>query len=160
MEEFQIYPVQLGSGAVAISPMPGRTGDFSGDVTTLLAWKPALVLTMTTTEELQRAAAVHLSDRLQDTGVAWQHLPIEDFGAPRGQTAVDWTAASKKAHGILASGGRVLAHCWGGNGRSGMAVLRLMVEAGIAPDIAMAKLRAVRPGAVETEAQRIWATTQ
>ncbi len=38
-----------------------------------------------------------------------------------------------------------------------MAVLRLMVEVGEAPEAALARLRAVRPCAVETEAQRDWA---
>ncbi len=39
-----------------------------------------------------------------------------------------------------------------------MAVLRLMVEAGEDPDAALARLRAVRPCAVETGAQLTWAT--
>ena len=51
----------------------------------------------------------------------------------------------------------MLVHCRGGCGRSGMAVLRLMVEAGEAPEEALARLRAVRPCAVETEAQMDWA---
>ena len=32
-----------------------------------------------------------------------------------------------------------------------------MVEAGEQPDVALARLRTVRPGAVETEAQMTWA---
>ena len=39
-----------------------------------------------------------------------------------------------------------------------MAVLRLMIEAGEAPEVALPRLRAVRPCAVETEAQMTWAT--
>jgi hypothetical protein len=38
-----------------------------------------------------------------------------------------------------------------------MAALRLMVEAGEPPDTALGRLRAVRPGAVETEDQMAWA---
>ena len=48
-------------------------------------------------------------------------------------------------------------HCFGGCGRSGMAALRLMVEAGEDADEALERLRAVRPCAVETDAQLRWA---
>jgi protein-tyrosine phosphatase len=57
----------------------------------------------------------------------------------------------------LRSGGRVLVHCFGGCGRSGMAALRLMVAAGEGPESALHRLRASRACAVETEAQRLWA---
>ena len=43
------------------------------------------------------------------------------------------------------------------NARSGMIALRLMVERGADPDEALKRLRAVRPGAVETDEQRLWA---
>jgi hypothetical protein len=39
-----------------------------------------------------------------------------------------------------------------------MIALRLMVEDGEAPDAALARLRAARPCAVETNAQMRWAT--
>ena len=57
----------------------------------------------------------------------------------------------------LRGGGRVLVHCRGGCGRSGMVALRLMIEAGEAPDEALSRLRSVRPCAVETKAQMGWA---
>ncbi|MDH5531227.1 MAG: protein phosphatase, partial [Paracoccaceae bacterium] len=47
-----------------------------------------------------------------------------------------------------------------GCGRSGMAVLRLMVEAGEPVDVALIRLRKVRPCAVETDAQLAWASRQ
>ena len=60
-------------------------------------------------------------------------------------------------HRALTGRGRVLIHCKGGCGRSGMVALRLMIEAGEAPDEALARLRSVRPCAVETDAQMRWA---
>ncbi|MBR9844091.1 MAG: protein phosphatase, partial [Rhodobacteraceae bacterium] len=51
-------------------------------------------------------------------------------------------------------------HCFGGCGRSGMAIMRLLVEMGEEPEAALARLRAVRPCAVETEAQRLWAANR
>ncbi|SMY06745.1 hypothetical protein LOM8899_00875 [Flavimaricola marinus] len=59
--------------------------------------------------------------------------------------------------GLLGQGGKVLVHCFGGCGRSGMAVLRLMIEAGEDGATALTRLQELRPCAVETEAQRVWA---
>ncbi|MCP5086449.1 MAG: protein phosphatase [Rhodobacteraceae bacterium] len=157
MQKFAIYPVELASGTVAISPIPGRSGDFPGDLRTILKWSPSLVLTMTTSAELRAAGATDLPIRLHEVGVGWLHLPIVDFGAPHGETAAFWPTASAKACEVLAGGGRVLAHCWGGHGRSGMAALRLMVESGVAVEDGLERLRKVRPGAVETEMQMRWA---
>jgi protein-tyrosine phosphatase len=56
-------------------------------------------------------------------------------------------------HGILDSDGKVLAHCKGGLGRAGMVAARLLVERGVSPDEAIASVRRVRPGAIETGLQ-------
>jgi protein-tyrosine phosphatase len=138
--------------------MPGRGGQFDADLIALLKWSPDLVLTMTTTAELTHKNATDLPMRLAESGTDWLHLPIEDFGAPHGETTNYWPEAAKRAHKILDQGGKVLAHCMGGQGRSGMAILRLMVERGIAPKTALNQIRAVRPNAVETDAQYAWAT--
>ena len=158
MSDFAIYPVPLSHGTLAISPMPGRGGQFDADLITLLQWSPDLVLTMTTAAELAHANATDLPIRLAQAGTEWLHLPIEDFGAPHGETAAFWPTAAKRAHAILDQGGKVLAHCMGGQGRSGMAILRLMIERDIPPLEALQRIRAVRPGAVETDDQNNWAS--
>ncbi len=158
MSNFAIYPVPLSHGTLAISPMPGRGGQFDADLTTLLKWSPDLVLTMTTAAELAHKNATDLPIRLSEAGTEWLHLPIEDFGAPHGETAKFWPEAANRAHKILDQGGKVLAHCMGGQGRSGMAILRLMVERGIPPELALKQIRSIRPGAVETDAQYTWAS--
>ena len=158
MTNFAIYTVPLSRGALAISPMPGRNGQFSEDFNTLCKWSPNLVLTMTTMSELADKNATNLSIHLSKLGIDWLHLPIQDFGTPRGKTSKLWPEAANLAHEILDRGGKVLAHCMSGQGRSGMAILRLMVERGIPPKIALKKIRKIRPMAVETDAQYHWAS--
>ena len=68
-----------------------------------------------------------------------------------------WDGAAERATSALRGGGRVLIHCMGGCGRSGMAALKLMVACGELPGPALARLRMVRPCAVETEEQLLWA---
>lgn len=154
---YPIAEIELGGGLLGISPMPGRSGRYNADLNSILRWGATLVLSMTTEEELVRSGAGTLSEDLTAAGVSWRHLPIPDFGAPPPETAELWPEASSSAHQALASGGRVLAHCYGGCGRSGMALMRLMVEAGEDADYALARLREARPCAVEAESQRAWA---
>ncbi len=154
----EIAEIPALAGTLALCPMPGRQGDYAGDLATLLAWRPALVLTMTSKLELATKGAGTLPHDLAAAGVTWRHLPVPDFGTPKPDTAALWPAASAEARASLAAGGRVLAHCMGGCGRSGMAVLRLLVEAGEAPEAALQRLRAARPCAVETKAQARWAS--
>lgn len=152
-----IAELAVGGGVLGVGPMPGRDGGFGRDLAGLLAWGPGLALTMTTGEELARKGAAGLGAELAAAGVPWLHLPVGDYGAPTGDTLAAWPEASARALAVLAAGGRVWVHCMGGCGRSGMAALRLMVEAGEAPRVALDRLRAVRPCAVETPEQFAWA---
>ena len=154
---FQISEVTLGEGVLGIAPLPGRSGRYEADLVALLKWNPTLVMSMTTLEEMACAGTSGLGSDLATAGVQWMHLPVSDFGAPHGDTEVLWKSGAALVHAVLASGGRVLAHCFGGCGRSGMALLRLMVEAGEEPESALARLRLARACAVETEDQFRWA---
>lgn len=157
LSDYRIAELPLGAGRLGIAPMPGRGGAYEADLSAILAWGAGLVLTMTTQAELARSGAAGLGEDLEAAGVAWRHLPVADFGAPPPETEALWPEVSGFAHALLAEGGQVFAHCHGGCGRSGMALLRLMVEAGEAPGPALARLRAVRPCAAETEGQKAWA---
>lgn len=157
MAGFAVADVQAGGGRLGLCPMPGRMGDYAGDLAVMLGWEPALVLTMATAPELAAHGALRLSHDLAAAGIGWRHLPVADFGADSAALREGWAGASRAARAHLAAGQKVLAHCLGGCGRSGMAVLRLMVETGEAPEAALARLRAVRPCAVETGAQYDWA---
>ena len=154
---FGISSLSAGAGDLGICPAPGRFGDYPADMASVMAWAPRLVLTMTEPCELDRIGAARFGPDLEKHGIGWVHLPIRDFGAPQGATLAQWPEASGRARAVLSAGGRVLVHCYGGCGRSGMALLRLLVEMGEEVDVALHRLRAVRPCAVETDAQMIWA---
>lgn len=159
MPDFIIHALQLGNGILALSPMPGRGGDYAGDLEHLREWQPAMLITLTTAAEMVERGAAHLGQDMQDRGARWAHLPIPDFGTPDADFMEKWPEVSQIARRALKGGGRVLIHCMGGCGRSGMIALRLMIEAGEKPQEALAHLRRVRPCAIETEAQLAWALT-
>ncbi len=152
-----IATLPLGGGLLGICPMPGREGAYAADLADLRAFGPALVISMTPAEEMAARGAGSLPDDLARAGIVWRNLPVTDFGVPDARTDRLWPEAGALARGVLAAGGRVLVHCMGGCGRSGMAALRLMVEAGETPDAALNRLRASRPCAVETDEQFKWA---
>lgn len=157
LSDYRIAELPLGGGYLGIAPMPGRRGYFASDLNQILRWGAGMVLTMTTAEELERCGSGDLGNELRTAGVDWRHLPIADFGAPPPEIDALWPEVSAEARRLLDRGGKVLAHCYGGCGRSGMALLRLMVEAGEDVDTALKRLRAERPCAVETDGQRAWA---
>lgn len=157
--EFDIYALDVGGGQVGLSPIPGRSGSYETDLSQILHWGADLVLTMTTIAELDRMGAHGLGDDLAMAGVAWRLLPIQDFGAPEADVRRVWPDVSQQAATVLGRGGKVLSHCFGGCGRSGMVALRLMVEAGEAPEGALARLRRTRPCAVERDSQFDWAAS-
>lgn len=159
MSNFTIYEVPIKSGLVGLSPIPGASGDFEADLSEIMAWHPDFVLSMTERKEFSDAGAADFPKRLTAAGIEWQPFPVADFSEPKKEADGLWAELEKAICGILSNGGRVLVHCKGGCGRSGMAVLRLMIASGTHPFEALTKLRAIRPCAVETEAQMVWAFT-
>lgn len=146
MSPLPIATLQLaGGGVLGIAPCPA-----AGDGATLGGWRPDAVLSLV--EPGPRAEAVGAI--CAALGVAWRHLPIEDFAVPGPAFEAGWAVDGRMLRGRLRGGGRVLVHCLGGQGRSGMIAARLLVELGeAAPDAAIALVRRVRPGAVETAGQ-------
>lgn len=157
MSGFELYGLTAGAGTLALSPMPGASGDFEGDMVPLLHWAPDHVVTLTEEAELKALRAATLGARLAAAGITWHHHPIRDFGTPDAAFLKGWPAVSAGLRAALARGGRVLVHCRGGCGRSGMVVLRLLNEMGEDPAAALIRLRAARPCAVETDEQATWA---
>lgn len=151
------HTVSIGRGLLAISELPGLRGNYTADLKAIRDWAPGLVVSLTTQTEMDEAGSADLGAHLAERGSRWVHLPITDFGTPTESVLTRWPEVSSKARAALAGGGRVLFHCRGGCGRSGMAALRVMIEAGEAPDAALTRLRAVRTCAVETDAQLAWA---
>lgn len=157
MSDFIIYALRVGGGTLALAPLPGAGGDYAADLAHICDWKPAIVVSLTTPAEMLSAGAETFGNDVQEAGTRWVAFPIPDFGVPDASQIEAWTKASHDISRALAGGGRVLVHCRGGCGRSGMVALRLMIAQGEEPEAALERLRHIRPCAVETEAQLRWA---
>jgi ADP-ribosyl-[dinitrogen reductase] hydrolase len=83
----------------------------------------------------------------------WFHLPIVDISIPDERFEKQWDVVGEALRSILRRRLDVLVHCRGGLGRAGTIAARLLVELGMEPIKAIASVRAVRPGAIETTEQ-------
>jgi hypothetical protein len=144
-------------GRIGLCRLPGRDGMLASDVAAIAAWSPRLVLSLATRAEMGAYGAGGLGDLLASRRIGRLHFPIQDFGVPDAGAAERWPGLAARLHAALDGGDGVLLHCLGGRGRSGMAALRLMVERGAEPETALALLRSLVPGAVETPGQYDWA---
>ncbi len=78
------------------------------------------------------------------------HLPVEDFHPPTQEQLKTFVAATRET---IDSGGAVGVHCTAGMGRTGTFLATYLVSLGHTPDDAIAEIRRLRPGSIETADQ-------
>lgn len=149
--------LDLGStapGRLGLTILPGRQDwgrRLSEDLQAIREEGVSAALCLVPADELRAYGAGDLLRAYADLGLELHHLPIAD------QRACDLgslMAAVRWMDGRLRRGQRVLVHCVGGLGRSGMAAAALLVARGAMPEDAIAEVRRARsPRAVETEVQ-------
>ncbi len=160
----QIAEVPAANGTIGITFCPGkqRRSAFSGqwsrdleiDLDAIHDWGAAAVVTLVEDHELTSLEVEQLGAEVQARHMAWHHLPIPDVSVPCARFEQQWQQHGEALRSLLRHGFKVLVHCKGGLGRAGTISARLPAELGTAPAEAIAMVRAVRPGAIETEAQR------
>jgi predicted protein tyrosine phosphatase len=91
-----------------------------------------------------------LDREVRARGLEWLHLPIRNLSVPERNWETNWLKAGEQLRGELAAGGRFAMHCYAGLGRTGTVAARILVEHGVRPDQAIAQVRKIRPGSIET----------
>ncbi len=129
-------------GQLAGMPLVGQYQNLEAD----LAWiaEQGVDLLVSLTEEA--------SDPQQVTaaGMDPMHLPIEDFTPPEPEQIDEFVAEVALR---LEAGEQVGVHCHGGLGRTGTLLATWFVWEGMTGDDAIAHVRDLRPGSIETEEQ-------
>lgn len=144
----------VGPGRVGLTVLPGRQDwrrHLDEDLTALREQGIDAVVCLVPQDELERYGVPTLLERYRDTGFELLHVPLLDQKAA-GTADIDDAAAWIDAR--VAAGRRVVLHCVGGLGRSGMLAACWLRRRGLAADEALACVRTARgPRAIETEVQ-------
>jgi protein-tyrosine phosphatase len=150
-------------GRIGLTFCPGKCGDsLSGsdwkrdlelDLDVVAQWRADAVVTLIEAHEFPLLGVSSLGDQVRAHGIEWHHLPITDAAPPDSRFEQGWQTSGPRLRGLLLQGGRVLIHCRGGLGRAGTVAARLLVELGVQPGEAVARVRSARPGAIETPEQ-------
>ncbi|WP_255453584.1 cyclin-dependent kinase inhibitor 3 family protein [Novosphingobium sp. Gsoil 351] len=170
MRTSHTHPLQIASvevapgfGRVGLTLCPGKhqvsglTGpwqrDLAVDVAAIAAFGAAAVVTLIEDHEFEALRVQGLGAAVSSQHMEWLHLPISDRGVPGDAFEAQWRCVAPGLRARLRDGFDVVVHCMGGLGRAGTIASRLLVELGMAPDDAIARVREVRPGALETAEQ-------
>lgn len=127
---------------VAGMPRPGGSRPLEQDLAFLQAQHVDVLVSLTETPVDPAALEGH--------GIEALHIPVEDFHAPTQGQLDQYVAA---VQGWIAEGRVVGTHCAGGHGRTGTFLAALFVARGYEADRAIAEVRKLRPGSIETNAQ-------
>jgi ADP-ribosyl-[dinitrogen reductase] hydrolase len=164
------YPIQIAAisagadfGRVGITFCPGKHDrqamsgywdrDLALDLDAIRDWGAAALVTLLETKELALLQVEDLGDEVVRRKMLWFHLPIVDISAPNEAFEDQWKIVGDELSTLLRQQSDVLVHCRGGLGRAGMIGARLLIGLGMEPTTAIKKVRAARPGAIQTREQ-------
>jgi ADP-ribosyl-[dinitrogen reductase] hydrolase len=152
-----------GGGRLGLTFLPGKiddrakTGrwhrDLDVDLDVVAEWQPDLLLTLMESHEFDTLGVPQFAEVVGRRFPGWRHLPIVDVGVPDEMFEQAWERSGAEARSVLSRGGKVLIHCRGGIGRTGMIAARLLVELGESPQAAITSVRKGRPSRIETPDQ-------
>jgi ADP-ribosyl-[dinitrogen reductase] hydrolase len=150
-------------GVIGITFCPGKkdnkshTGiwdrDLDTDMMKVTEWGTTSLVTLMEDHEFDQLGVRQLPFKAMENGLIWFHLPIRDVSIPDFRFYERWSGIGLRLMETLIEGGRVVIHCRGGLGRSGMVAALLLIEAGVGSREAVENVRKARPGAIETVQQ-------
>lgn len=162
----KIDSLTLPTGAVVgMTHCPGRCGgvygtrDLDADLAAVEAFGADVMISLVDASEFERLGQPAFARKVASGPVPWIHAPIADFGTPDDRTLAALLGAMPVLSDLLTGRGRLVVHCAAGLGRTGTLVAKLLVDLGVPPADAIRRVRAARPGAIETQAQESWVTS-
>jgi len=150
----------LNNSSIGMSMCPGRQNcrnwsrDLDMDIEVMKDHKVEIVVSLMTLTELQRMKLGHLFETIIRANMESMHFPITDKWLPKSidgfikivQAVVDKIKLGKK----------IMIHCNGGKGRTGLLVVACLIQLGMSQTDATNKIRKTRPGMLQNPAQQMY----
>lgn len=159
-------PAGENGGRVGITFCPGKKGpsvygmpwdrDVTVDVEAIREWGASSVLTLIEPHEFDLLSVRGLPEAVRNADLVWHHAPIPDVSVPGPAFGATWKTVGPRISEQLCERQSVVVHCRGGLGRAGLVAAMLLVMMGDDPKRAIDRVRAIRPGAIETPAQEAY----
>lgn len=127
--------------------------DLALDLDALHAWGATSVMTLMEDKELSDLGVPDLGKAVEARGMKWWHLPIVDGGVPDERFDSKWPTVGSEIRARLRRGDKIVIHCMGGLGRTGLVAAQILVELGVPVSRAVDTVRTARPGAIENSTQ-------
>ena len=157
--EIATVAADAAKGAIGLTLCPGKhdpvamsgawARDLDTDLAAIRAWGAVALVSLIEDHEFVLLRVPDLGRRAQALGLDWLHLPIMDVSVPGEAFESRWKRSGPVILSVLQRGERVVVHCRGGLGRSGLVAARMLVELGVEAGEAIRRVRLARPGAVE-----------
>ncbi|MEF2278222.1 cyclin-dependent kinase inhibitor 3 family protein [Deinococcus sp. YIM 134068] len=153
----------LWPGRLGLTFAPGKKGasvlqvgvvhdrDLSADLARLAGEGVNVLAPLIEPHEFELLGITDYHALVEEHGLTLLACPIRDRDVPA--DLPEFTAFLDELMDALLDGRRVVVHCRGGLGRAGLTAACLLVQAGMPPEQAIARVREARPGTIETEAQ-------
>jgi ADP-ribosyl-[dinitrogen reductase] hydrolase len=162
----QIDTVKAGNGEIGLTFCPGKkqensysgtwNRDLNADLEEISKWGAVALVTLIEDHEFIDLSVPDLEDKAEGLGLEWYHLPIKDVSIPRGDFRDAWAYSGHRLRSLLRAGKKIVIHCKGGLGRTGIIAGRLMIELGQVPIEVIDAIRMARPGSIETSEQEVY----
>ncbi|MBC06231.1 hypothetical protein [Thalassospira sp.] len=107
-----------------------------------------------TDDEVGADAIMDIAELARQSDIAFHHLPVDDYAKPDAAFLRGWEAFSPQLHASLDQGKSIVLQCLAGYGRSGTIAALLLIERGMAAEIAIKAVQAVNGESIESDEQK------
>lgn len=161
----RIASLPIKKGLIGITFCPGKQQkesisgcewdrDIDTDIKIIKQWNASLVFGFPEDHEFESLKVANIKDKFNEFYIPFIHIPFIDDTTPDKNSENKIKSFFPIINTLLENGQNILFFCKGGLGRSGLVFAEVLINiGGIAPEDAINKLRAIRPGAICTQDQ-------